>query len=193
MTHIIAIKVSICVSTMHLDCIRTVAFCLAISSVAFFLGVTWGQQQIVRSGSDPCPLVSPSTATSTNSSSYRCFVLPDYTEWCLVQNVCWVNNELVSTVPLVSVDDSIDWWYNYPSSRPARRQAGLPARSFIRTRHAVSLPTVSTWVGLGYVTGFDAANLNPFHFAESLLVWLAVRDRNDTLFLPTLDVALLDR
>eukprot|EP00624_Nannochloropsis_granulata_P002571 evm.model.NODE_22936_length_14830_cov_46.494606.1 len=136
-----------------------------------------------------------------------CFSLPDFSEFCLYENVCWGNNQLLipndndQAGPRIRFpSDEIDSYQNLPAYGAGNfddmQSVVLPRRSFLESQ--ATFVTRASLVeakhmSLGFLTGFDSATENLFHFAESTLLFHAVKSMGGTFLaaLPDLSIALL--
>jgi hypothetical protein len=138
---------------------------------------------------------------------HACFSLPDFSEFCLYENVCWGNNQLLipndndQTGPHIRFpSDEIDSYQNLPvygaGNVDDMKSVVLPRRSFLQSQATfvtrASLAEAKH-MSLGFLTGFDSATENLFHFAESTLLFHAVSSMSGTFLaaLPDLSIVLL--
>lgn len=138
---------------------------------------------------------------------HSCFSLPDFSEFCIHENVCWAENKFLipkgayhKAEGLHVPNDEVDSYQNLPAHGSGkvheRRSNLLPRRSFLQLNlSAITVESFSAakHVDLGFLTGFDSNNENIFHFAESTLLFHAVRQMNGTFVetLPPLSLAML--
>ena len=112
-----------------------------------------------------------------------CFQFPDYSEACLLQNVCVRQRTLFVSHPnleLARSDDLIDSYQNLPSSTDMKPNQLLPRRSFLSfslARMNFTFP-VKYAKRLGMLAAFDSDNDNIFHFSEKILFLQAYQIMN---------------
>ena len=133
---------------------------------------------------------------SVRTFQHQCYSLPDFSEFCLYENVCWADGQLLiptgahsrGSDTLKSFDDTVDNYMNYPlpgAGEPiGLRQAILPRRSFLDPTFtyvdASVFDKARRHERFAFLTGFDSTNENLFHFAQSTLLYHVLRQMNGT-------------
>jgi len=191
------------------------------SSEGQYIQVLRSAMSLVQSPQSAGAQFDPFTERSTfRQFRHQCYSLPDFSEFCLYENVCWADDQLLiptaadnrSSDTLKSFDDTVDNYMNFPlpgAGEPTElRKAILPRRSFLNPRFtyidASVFDKARRHEKFAFLTGFDSTNENLFHFAQSTLLYHVLSQMNGTFLgraavdggpwgLPSLSAAVLLR
>ena len=131
-----------------------------------------------------CNTQKPIREPDTGPTANKCVILPEYGEYCMLNQVCIDKGGIISGYEVkLKKDDAISNLANFPIAAPDIN-AHFPSRAWVNVQ-----TDRDKWSELWskckihssiYVTGFDdPSGENPFHYAESVMPFFSFLKRED--------------